>query len=272
MLLAAATQGPAGLAGVESSHYTRFNLLAWLHRTLPADPRITAAFAALQEAHPEYQPREHPDLNMYVTSGFVEDAEPFSPDELHRHNRGRSSLSTLATPRASPRPTSSVSTGPNLDRCARGFEGLCDSVPVGRYPRRRAPSRGGRRLPTRLIRGWSAAQLPNGPAAGLPDQVSPSSARGTSTPSGAKRPPCWLAVGKPITRLVWHDLASARHLARRLWPDEEVTGNVVSGNDAFLEAINHPAGDLAEFWTKVTAAEWARQGDMWAGLPPLNRR
>ena len=76
-------------------------------------------------------------------------------------------------------------------------------------------------------------------------------------------------AGAPTTRPDGTRSAGARNLARRLWPEAEVSGNVVSGTDAFFEAINHPAGDLAQFWTNATAAEWRRQGDMWAGLPPL---
>src|SRR5680860_174716 len=33
-----------------------------------------------------------------------------------------------------------------------------------------------------------------------------------------------------------------------------------------MEAINHPAGDLAQFWTQAVQWEWTQAGDEWGGL------
>jgi hypothetical protein len=59
----------------------------------------------------------------------------------------------------------------------------------------------------------------------------------------------------------------ARRLARDLWPITEVTGNVVDSEDHYFEAVNHPAGGLAQFWTNVVAHEWPAHTDTWSGLP-----
>ncbi len=34
-----------------------------------------------------------------------------------------------------------------------------------------------------------------------------------------------------------------------------------------MEALNHPAGQLAQFWIKAVSADWKEAGDNWAGLP-----
>src|SRR3712207_7129688 len=52
-----------------------------------------------------------------------------------------------------------------------------------------------------------------------------------------------------------------RSLAATLWPTETVTGNIIESDDLVLEAINHPAGDLAQFWTKVVQLEWRSNQD-----------
>ena len=65
----------------------------------------------------------------------------------------------------------------------------------------------------------------------------------------------------------WHTLPPARRLATDLWPTTQVTGNVVDSEDPYFEAINHPAGDLAQFWMNVVAHEWRAHTDTWSGLP-----
>jgi hypothetical protein len=66
----------------------------------------------------------------------------------------------------------------------------------------------------------------------------------------------------------WHEYSSARNLASKLWPLEQVTGNISASDDLVMEAINHPAGDLAQFWTKVVQIEWQQHQDTWSGIPP----
>ncbi len=65
----------------------------------------------------------------------------------------------------------------------------------------------------------------------------------------------------------WHTLTPARRLATDLWPTTQVMGNIVDSEDHYFEAINHPAGDLAQFWMSVVAHEWRAHTDTWADLP-----
>ena len=127
-LLAAANRGPALEAGRPGSPYTRYNLLAWLHQTRPADPRITAAFNAVQDANSNYQPREHPDLNMYMTSGWVENAEPFSPDELHAAIEDDPAAALNRIREFAPVDELRLIRS-HLDRCSRRTPRLRDAVP-----------------------------------------------------------------------------------------------------------------------------------------------
>ena len=73
--------------------------------------------------------------------------------------------------------------------------------------------------------------------------------------------------GDPEHPTAWHQFEPARRLASELWPTSIVDGAIVSGADIVMEAINHPAGDLAEFWTKVVQWEWTQNESTWDGLP-----
>ena len=269
-LLVATNRGPAPIEGVPNSAYRSYNLLAWLHSALPTDPRITAAFNAVQLANPDYQPREHPDLNMYMTSGFVEDIEPFSPDELHSAIN-EDPTAALARLREFAATDEFRLNGCTWTGALTALRGCVTRYPLDGIRVAAHLLVGDDDVRRTLIRGWSAAQLPMDSPSGRPDQVI--SLIGTwDLDSIRSQAASLLACGGQADHPTrWHDHASARDLARRLWPHEEVTGNVVSAKDTYLEAINHPAGDLAQFWTKVAAAEWDRQRDTWAGLPPLIR-
>ncbi len=266
-LLATADQGPSPVTGATDSPYPRYNLLAWMHQTLPTDGRITEAFKAVEDTHPNYRPREHPDLNMFMTSGFVEDAEPFSSDELHTSITD-GPAAALARLREFATADEFRLTGPTWTGALAALQGCVTRHPLDGIRVAGHLLRDDDDLRGALIRGWSAAQLPTDADQGLSGQVI--SVIGTWDLDSVRSQAAKLLAngGQAGHPTRWHDLASARDLARRLWPQDEVTGNVVSASDTFFEAINHPAGDLAQFWTKVTAAEWSRQGDTWAGLLP----
>ena len=63
------------------SGYERFNVLHWLTTAAPKSVARTAldSFAA---AHPDFRPREHPDLDRWISAGFVEHRSPWSAADL----------------------------------------------------------------------------------------------------------------------------------------------------------------------------------------------
>lgn len=266
-LLEAADQGPSPIAGHPGSPYPRYNLYAWLHQTLPTDPCIAAVFSAIQSAHPEYLPREHPDLNRYMTSGFVENAQPFSPEELHGLIRADSAAACVRVREFATADEFRL-TGPTWTGALAALQACVtrhplDGIRVAEHLRHDDDD-----LRSALIRGWSAAQLLTDADQGLPAQVV--SLISTWDLNSVRREAARLLAsgGEADHPTRWHDIDSARELAHRLWPQDEVTGNVSGDGDTLFEAINHPAGDLAQFWTKVTAADWSHQGDTWTGMPP----
>ena len=90
--------------------------------------------------------------------------------------------------------------------------------------------------------------------------------RGTSTPYGQQLQACSLEVGQRSIPLLGIKLPEARALAAAMWPEQEVSGNINSDDDPYFAAINHPAGDLAQFWINTVAHDWRQKGDGWKGL------
>lgn len=265
-LLAAANSGPLREPDRANSSYARYNLLSWLHQAQPDNPQVRAAFDAVQDAHRDYRPRPHPDLNMYMTSGFVEDAEPFSADELHAMIAADPETALHRLRGFAPTGESRL-TGPTWTGALTALRGCIARYPGDGIRLAGHLSHGDHDLRATLIRGWSAAPL--APDEDLPNQII--SLIGTWDLDAIRREAAELlaGTGQPEAATAWHDLAPARHLARKLWPTTETTGKILGGTDTLLEAINHPAGDLAQFWINVAAAEWRRQGEMWAGLPSV---
>ena len=51
------------------SAYAKYNVLAWLKSVAPKWPEVQRAFELVQEQNPEFRTREHPDFDMWMTSG-----------------------------------------------------------------------------------------------------------------------------------------------------------------------------------------------------------
>ncbi|MFP5320456.1 MAG: SIR2 family protein [Acidimicrobiia bacterium] len=81
-VLEQARHGPGDVEDDDLREYERFNALAWLDRHTD-DPATRTAFEAVQEAHPEFQPREHPDLLSWSEIGSAGYQPPMGVDEFH---------------------------------------------------------------------------------------------------------------------------------------------------------------------------------------------
>jgi len=58
--------------------YEFFNLLSWLHALAPKCTLVAEKLHPIQERHPQWRVREHPDFNSWISGGAVQ-AEPDSP-------------------------------------------------------------------------------------------------------------------------------------------------------------------------------------------------
>lgn len=67
--------------GEDSERYEFFNLLSWLHKHAPDCTLVTEKLGSVQQRHPEWKMREHPDFNSWI-SGWAVQAVPDSPIEV----------------------------------------------------------------------------------------------------------------------------------------------------------------------------------------------
>lgn len=261
-LVEAATAGPPGDGETEISPYRSYNMLAWLANAAPELEFAVGAFEAAQAAHPEYAPRAHPDLNRYMSSGFVEDAMPLSADELHALVEQDAS-GALARLREFSTENFATS-GPTWTGALRSIQACVAANPEDGIALGEAVLAEDVEFRIAIIQGWDRAELDESlvdRAADVleawdPDEIRKAAAQMLANGGSTENP----------TR--WHRFERARTLAVGLWPNLPVQGAITSGDDLVMEAINHPAGNLAEFWTKVVQWEWSTNESIWEGLPP----
>lgn len=260
-LIEEAVAGPIGDEDDERSSRRCYNLLGWLADSAPDLTVASRAYEEAQKAHPQYRRREHPDLNHYGSVGFVEDALPFSAAEFHElvlHDP----TEALARLREFDTETHALE-GPTWTGALRSLQACITAYPED--GKRVAPVLQPQDTDIRasLIRGWGAATL----QPGLIRQVL--SLIAGWDPDEIRRPTCSMLSngGGPEHPTPWHHIEQARQLASALWPPSEVSGGIIGGSDFLMEAINHPAGDLAKFWSKVAQWDWSQNEPRWGGIP-----
>lgn len=67
---------------VENRSYEVYNLLYWLVKVAPHCILTRQKFSEVQATHPEFQPREYPDLDWYGTVGWIGLQSPITLNEL----------------------------------------------------------------------------------------------------------------------------------------------------------------------------------------------
>lgn len=68
----------------ETTNWSHFTWLAWLHESMPSCPYATEALRILHEKHPDWKLREHPDLTHWHEIGRVRHVSPWTHEELLR--------------------------------------------------------------------------------------------------------------------------------------------------------------------------------------------
>lgn len=260
-LVNAAVAGPPADVGDKRSSYRSYNLLGWLAGSAPELQMAAQAFEEAQAAHPEYGQREHPDLNHFSTSGFVEDALPFTAAELHEliSEEPTAALDRLrefkAETHAFQGPTWSGALG-SLRACVTAHPE--DGLLVARLLQDEESE-----IKSSIIYGWDRATLSDSLVEQALETIWGWDREEIRRPASAMLS----NGGTPEHPTAWHKYKPARVLASALWPTAPTEGAIVGEADLVMEAINHPAGDLAEFWTRVVQWEWAQAETTWDGLP-----
>jgi hypothetical protein len=244
--------------------YARYNLLVWLAQHAPDSAAIVAELHAEQQANPDFSPRERPDLSSHMTGGLVEDAEPFTAEELHQRFAAgpAQTLDAIRSYRHEGRELRL--TGPTWTGAFRAVRAWVQRYPDDGISATQHLLDNDTDLRIMIINGWGLSTLSQ-------DQIGRIVAIIGSWDLEQIRWPAARMLTQTGTHdggTHWHTYPAARTLAATLWTDQPVEGGLrPGGDDISTEALNHPAGSLAEFWTKATSYDWQEAGDDWAGIP-----
>ena len=221
-----------------------FDWLEWLQRVDPDCPLIAQALEAIRTRFPEFEPREHPDLTHYISHVVRDDdRSPWTVDQLLARPADQWTERLLAF-------QPSVHFGPRRsalllsveEAAARQYDwglALSDALLGGNH--------WSSDIWTALLRSWSKSELD--------DEQRRRALRRLRAPQireAQVRPIAEFLyeAHKPAPSLDLHEsLQSANELASALW--ERLAGTEPQANefhDWLTRAINHPAGNLTQFW------------------------
>jgi hypothetical protein len=254
----------AGPAGSQHQEYEAYNALAWIARHAPGLESAREAFAQAQGRHPEYAERSHPDLTAWVEVGWVRPQPPMSTGDLRRliEDDAAAAIGEL-------RRKTSPPGGPGWEDALNLISDTVRDWPLGGLAVLDANGGAQPDILSAVIRGWGAAAAGDTDAQTIIDRLSLidlSTAYGDVTQllAGSGR-----SEAAPTE---WHRIPAARLLAANVWAMIGSTGSDLDADGWLARAINHPAGQLAQFWVKAVAADWHAAGDSWSGLPDTIRQ
>ena len=246
--------------------YEVFNLAAWLRRIAPDCELTASALNTLREAHPEFREREHPELNVWTSSGgfgFVSETEGFDLDLIAAQppstfldqllnwrprqpmDRDRASYCSAASAVVAKKPMWGIEWAQNLN--ARN---LTDSD-----------------LWSCICQGWRNANMDSDTWSAVLDFVATTSGPPTFFSAFADV----LGSGARREKFAIPDtlMECAQKVAVRIW-DVALASTPEASNayhDWLTTAINDSGGQIAEFWLQRISYARRSAGDSWQGLP-----
>jgi len=232
-------EAAAGLAET-TRQYEVYNLLVWLHRVAPDCPMAHQQLDAIQAAHPEFRPREHPDLEVVTSVGWAQPPSPLSVAQL-LEKQGPAAVDWLVTCEAEqPEDRLTVAT----EAAVQDFEWswrLAAALPDGKMPTCD--------IWCALLQGWQRSSLTETQLTKVLSVLRehPHLCRlALPTASLLEKAASEAHISSPLS---WLSLAEA--LAEQLW---DVCAELPSDDEAsaygswLAAAINHPGGVISEFW------------------------
>lgn len=251
----------------ESEHlpYERFNALVWMDRARPHHPRVTEALADAHAVDPNWTARTDPDLTHSMEVGFVPSRPPMSVESFHERLEADPSA-LLATLRET-KDVRHWDGGPTWDDSMALVMAAVQAEPRDGYRLLGVDTRD-REVAEAVIRGWSRAELEPDGAAEVIAALNTLDLTALARDLASMLSDGATTEGHPTD---WAAVPGARRLARELWPripDEEVVFGEI---DWLSRAINHPGGDLAEFWLHVIQHDWRADEEAWSGLAGEHR-
>ena len=243
--------------------YRIYNLIVWLFQKDPQRPAISQAMNQQQDAHPEFGPRDHPDLHVTMTTGFETPQPPvLDPDDVHQvisDNARRAVAMLHELDQRAERPGSTWSRPSANTLSATVAKYPLDGIAV--LAEDPDDAHGFRQT---VLAAWrqsvSSAQHIDPIIAAISAWDLRPNARDIAG---------FLAHSAEEVKLTLQRSDSARGLARDLWNALEPEGDsAMLGPHNMLEhAYNSSAGQLAEYWVEVVVQRWRETEAAWSEIP-----
>jgi hypothetical protein len=268
-LLERVCEGPES-AGTENlkektRQYEIYNLLVWLNHVAPNCELAARILQQMQEAHPDFAPRDHPDMSRWMYAGFVQEpSSPYTVDELLALDPWEIIDELLSYQ------------GEDYlgepDR--RGLLNNVAAAAARHYLWSKALSLAleGREawdsdLWTCLLDGWREGSLEepeweevldflqgHSDLYGFTDKIAHLLKAGIDKPHGALPTAC---------------LPLAESLAAKVWVvcDQETIGEELPSDTWFGSSTDLSASNIVEFWLHALSRRQREAGESWSGLP-----
>lgn len=222
----------------------KFDWFDWLHGADPGCPLVLRELEAIKAQYPHFEPREHSDLTHYVGHVVrIDDKTPWTMEELLSRPANRWVGDLMAFERSDPLGAGRSGLLLTVEEAAAGrFDWGIDLADALIADAQRASD-----LWTPLLRAWSKSELDDDQRRRVLGLLWDTELRDTQIHAIAD----FLCESMKPSRSqpIDESVRLANELAHDLWTrlgETEADGEEF--HDWLTRAINHPAGNLAQFW------------------------
>ncbi|KQZ85902.1 hypothetical protein ASD56_06375 [Microbacterium sp. Root166] len=265
-LIDAALARPSfGAVDVDGRHrqYAIYNLLTWLEQHAPGMPGLADASESIKAANPDFLPREHPDFDVYMTTGTWEDRPPAPLDDFRSRvqDDAEAALEWLQSQNYSSTDFDAVSS----DGAARLVSGLAKESPrlVVRLWHT-AVAQGDQPVDVRaaILDGWNAAELDGDAWREVIGALSTATTTDQQDRSLARLLQTAVAESQPDDAIAERATTIAEALVQ-----SRAAAYATSAESSLMLGLNSWPGTIAQMWTTFFSRLWSANRDAWRGIP-----
>lgn len=248
--------------------YERYNLAVWLRRIAPDSRAAAEHLDELQAQNAAFGPRDHPDMDRWISAGFRGPRSPITVEELLSQ-----APAEAATYVAEFEPEGAGFDRPDRHGLLTMFEQAVTrnvewSIAVAGELVARDQWKAD--VWSSLLAAWRTAELGNANWRAVAEFLDGHPEIVVSTPLAVAN---FLDQGIRRNDLEPADVDRLERIGERLLAvsDEPAGTEADESTDWLTSAINHPAGQVALTWLRALSYRMEAAGDAWGGIPDAQR-
>jgi len=253
---------------LEHRDYEIHNALAWIVHHAPGLQSARDALEQVKAQHPDFEEPTHPDLtHAWAVTEWARTQPPMTTEALHAliQNDAAAAIAELRRYEQ----VSSPFSGPTWAGAMRALAETVRDWPVDGFAVLDADGGDQPDILRAVIQGWAAGTVDDDTAASIIDRLTLVDLAAVS--DDIARLLAAASQSEAAAPTEWHRIPAARHLAAMVWTTIDGSAPDPDVDDWLGHAINHSAGQLAEFWLQAVAADWRADSESWSGVPPATR-